>query len=978
MAATIATCQFTSPPLISADPAPDLLQDLTGECAQLQKLFAANERVRNFAEAVACNSGYLKRLIERDREFAARSFSEPPGKLMANVIETTRNAWANAESQDDLMAQLRRGKARAALVTALCDLAGLWNGEIVTHWLTEFADAALEASVDYLLKAAENSGKLTLAGEETPGIGSGYFIFGMGKYGAHELNYSSDIDLIVFYDTMVCQCAEGVEPSVFFTRMTRQLVAIMQDMTGDGYVFRMDLRLRPDPRSTPLAISWGAAASYYESMGQNWERAALIKARPVAGDLACGEALIKELQPFIFRRHLDFAAIADVQSLKRQIHAHKGHGEIAVAGHNIKLGRGGIREIEFFVQTQQLIAGGRAPALRERRTVEMLDALNRAGWISAEAASDLTASYWFLRGIEHRLQMQDDAQTHTLPADPVSLEAFARFAGYASFEDLSDALLSHMRRVQSYYEGLFEGAGELSADEGSLSFTGVADDPDTLQTLDLMGFRQPAEVSTIIRGWHHGRFPATRSERARELLTELMPNILQALSKSSDPDAAFITFDSFLKGLPTGVQLFSLLKANRKLLELLSLIMGTAPRLAETLAKRPRTLDAMLDPGFFEDLPDRAELETLAGEALVPAETLEDVLDRARAVGQEQMFRIGVRFISATANRSQVGKAYSDLADTLIGRLLEAVRAEAVEKYGEMPGGKFIVLAMGKLGGSEMTATSDLDLMTVYDVTDGAALSLGPKQMGASQYYGRMTQRLIAALSVPTAEGLLYEVDMRLRPSGNKGPISVSLDGFKTYHESSAWTWERMALSRARVVAGDEDLRLACEAEIVRVLTKKPDEAALTRDVLDMRQRMIDELFSGDAWDLKLKPGGLVDVEFTAQYLQLKHAWEHPAILHQNAGEALAALCEHGLLSQSDQAEFEGAYELYQTLTQVLRLCVTGTFDADAQADDLHGLLVSAADEPDMAHLDAKLQEVAERVRAIFSKVIGAADPEQS
>ncbi len=379
----------------------------------------------------------------------------------------------------------------------------------------------------------------------------------------------------------------------------------------------------------------------------------------------------------------------------------------------------------------------------------------------------------------------------------------------------------------------------------------------------------------------------------------------------------------------------------------------------------------MLDPGFFEDLPNRAELETLAAEALAPSERLEDVLDHARAVGQEQMFRIGVRFISATASRSQVGKAYSDLADTLIGQLLGAVRGETGEKYGELQGGKFVVIAMGKLGGSEMTATSDLDLMTVYDVDDGAAMSSGPKQLGAAQYFGRMTQRLIAALSVPTSEGLLYEVDMRLRPSGNKGPISVSLDGFKNYHESSAWTWERMALSRARVVAGDESLRKACELEIEKVLTTKPDPKVLTSDVLDMRQRMIDELYKGDIWDLKLKPGGLVDVEFVAQYLQLKHAWESPAILHQNAGEALQALSEHGLLSKADQVELESAYELYQTLTQILRLCIPGSFDPKAPADDLHGLLVSAAHEPDMAQLDAKLADVAEGVRAIFSRIIG-------
>lgn len=970
MAETIATFDLVLPPRLSPNPHPDIIGDLTGESGALRDLLAGDERMSTFLQAVACHSGYLKRLIERDRDFAARCLTEPPEDLMKGVVEHTRNAWVDAEGQDGLMRLLRQGKGRAALVTALCDLAGLWSGQTVTYWLTEFADAALCASVDHLLHAAEQSGKLNPTGGEMPSENSGYFIFGMGKYGAHELNYSSDIDLIVFYDTHVCQCADDVEPPVFFTRMTRQLVSIMQDMTGDGYVFRMDLRLRPDPRSTPLAISVGAAASYYESMGQNWERAALIKARAVAGDIACGEALIKELQPFIFRRHLDFAAIADVQSLKRQIHAHKGHGEIAVAGHNIKLGRGGIREIEFFVQTQQLIAGGRAPVLRGRRTVEMLEALTAAGWISRESAAELEESYWFLRGIEHRLQMLDDAQTHTLPSDEQSLEAFANFAGYVSSAALSEALLSHMHRVQGHYEGLFEGAGQLSAEGGSLSFTGAADDPDTLQTLDRMGFQQPGEIAAIIRGWHHGRFPATRSERARELLTELMPHILQALSKSSDPDGAFVTFDRFLKGLPTGVQLFSLLKANRNLLDLLSLIMGTAPRLAETLAKRPRTLDAMLDPGFFDDLPDRAELNKLVAEALAPAQSLEDVLDHARAIGQEQMFRIGVRFISATANRRQVGKAYSDLADALISRLLEAVRAEAVEKYGDFPDGAFVVIAMGKLGGSEMTATSDLDLMTVYEVGDDTALSSGPKQLSPAQYFGRLTQRLIAALSVPTSEGLLYEVDMRLRPSGNKGPISVSLAGFKSYHENSAWTWERMALSRARVVAGDESLKCACEAAMVKVLTTQQDPGTLSSDVLDMRRRMVEELFKGDPWDLKLKPGGLVDVEFVAQYLQLKHGWEKPAILHQNAGEALLALREHGLLAQEDQVVLEDAYELYQTLTQILRLCVRGQFDAEVPADDLHRLLVSAADEPDMDHLAAKLSELAERVRAIFLSVI--------
>ena len=560
------------------------------------------------------------------------------------------------------------------------------------------------------------------------------------------------------------------EAHVFFTRLTRQLVSIMQDITEDGYVFRMDLRLRPDPRSTPLAISVDAAANYYQSMGQNWERAALIKARAVAGDIDRGEALIAELQPFIFRRNLDFAAIADVQSLKRQIHAHKGHGEIAAAGHNIKLGRGGIREIEFFVQTQQLIAGGRSPALRGRRTIEMLSVLRDAGWITDDAASELTDSYWLLRTVEHRLQMQDDAQIHSLPEGEEALERLSAFCGYESFVQFSEELLGHLTRVQGHYSALFEDADELSVEEGSLSFTGAADDPETLRTLASMGFQQPSEISSVIRGWHHGRFPATRSERARELLTELMPDILKALSGSIDPDAAFVTFDKFLTGLPTGVQLFSLLKANRSFLELLGTIMGSAPRLAEILAKRPRTLDAMLDPGFFDAMPDADELKHIVSEAVGAADSLEEALDLARSVGQEQIFRIGVRFLTATANRRQAGEAYSALADAVIDSLLSAVRADISEKHGEMPGGKFVVVAMGKLGGQEMTASSDLDLMTVYDVPEGIISSEGAKPLSPAQYYGRITQRMIAALSAPTAEGLLYEVDMRLRAVWQQRP----------------------------------------------------------------------------------------------------------------------------------------------------------------------------------------------------------------
>ncbi|MGI9482371.1 MAG: bifunctional [glutamine synthetase] adenylyltransferase/[glutamine synthetase]-adenylyl-L-tyrosine phosphorylase, partial [Hyphomicrobiales bacterium] len=693
MSGTFLTGEFHHPPLAPVEGAADFIGDLRVNGEEISVVISGNEKLAAFLEAVLAGSPYLRGLMLRDSAFTARCLSEPSDKLIEEVVSFARSAWREADGQSELMSLLRIAKHRAALLIALNDLAGFWDVDKVTHWVSEIADATLNSCVDFLLSDAASRGNLLEIDGETPGKGSGFFVLAMGKYGAHELNYSSDIDLMVFYDPLIVKVKEGAEPSVLYLRMTRTLMSMMQDMTGDGYVFRMDLRLRPDPRSTPLAMSVDAAVSYYESMGQNWERAALIKARSVAGDISCGERFLKEIQPFIFRRYLDFAAIADVQSMKRQIHAHKGHGEIAVAGHNIKLGRGGIREIEFFVQTQQLIAGGRAPELRGRRTIEMLNALVDAGWIENEVCEDLTEAYSFLRAIEHRLQMVDDAQTHSLPQSEEQLAAFARFAGYEDVTAFSQALLKRLETVQQHYGALFEAAGELSAEEGSLSFTGAADDPDTLATLEKMGFRQPAEISSIIRSWHHGRFAATRSERARERLTEIMPDLLQALASSADADGAFIAFDRFMRGLPAGVQLFSLLSANRNLLNLLATVMGTAPRLAETLASRPRTLDAMLDPGFFGPLPSPQELRELVADEFKQVSAYEEALDRARMIAHELMFRIGVAIITRSSGRSQAGQAYSTLADELTENLLAHVLREMETAHGKVFGSACAVLA---------------------------------------------------------------------------------------------------------------------------------------------------------------------------------------------------------------------------------------------------------------------------------------------
>jgi glutamate-ammonia-ligase adenylyltransferase len=837
--------------------------------------------------------------------------------------------------------------------------------------LTRFADLTVQASVNWLLRDAARAGKLAPQSEDDPSEACGYVVLAMGKQGAFELNYSSDIDLIVLYDPEAPALAPDVEAPTFFVRMTRNLVGLLQDVTHDGYAFRTDLRLRPDPRATQVAISIEAAAVYYESMGQNWERAAMIKARPAAGDLALGFEFLDRLKPYIWRKYLDFAAIADVQSLKRQIHAVKGHGTIAVEGHNLKLGRGGIREIEFFVQTQQLIAGGRNPKLRGSRTLEMLDALSEAQWITPKAAADMKQAYCFLRRIEHRVQMVDDEQTHLLPAAPEKLERLARFAGFQSAGEFSERLRATLETVQGHYAALFEDATALGAETGSLVFTGGEDDAETLETLSRMGFRQPSEISATVRGWHFGRYGATRSAKSRELLTELMPALLTALGRSGDADTAFLAFDRFLAGLPAGVQLFSMLKANPNLLDLICTILGTAPRLAEQLSHRPRVLDAVLDPGFFGPMPKPAEFKAQAASIIPPGLPLDETVDRARIVGREQIFRVGVRVLSETASAEEAGVAFSAIAESLLGILHDAVLAKLIESHGRVPGGRSAVIAMGKLGGHEMTAGSDLDLILIYDADEGAEFSDGSKPLSVSAYYARLTQRLVAALSAPTAEGVLYDVDLRLRPSGSQGPVAASLASFKAYHMASSWTWEKLALTRARIVYGDLSLKAELEHAIRDVLCQLRDAEATRADMRDMRRLMLKEKGEGRLWDIKQVRGGLVEIEFITQILQLLHAHKTPDILDTNTFAALEKLEAAGALPAPKSQALREACSLYHRLTQVLRLCINTSYVPNEQPTGLNRLVASAAGAPDIVTAESLLADVQSVIASLFEEIVG-------
>ncbi len=927
------------------------------------------ETVRRLIGGILAGSPYLSGLLRRDPARLVRLLATPPDEMRAELLKEVAQGAEAARSVAELMAALRSFKNSIALLTALTDLGGVWTLADVTGTLTQAADAAVQHAVHFLFRQAVANGSW-LSDDPTPERDSGFFVLGMGKYGAHELNYSSDIDLIVFYDRDKLKLRHDVEPQPFFVRMTRELVRILQERTGDGYVFRTDLRLRPDPGATQVALSTDAALTYYESFGQNWERAAMIKARPIAGDIEAGRALLSELSPFIWRKYLDFAAIADIHAMKRQIHAHRGFGEIGVAGHNIKLGRGGIREIEFFAQTQQLIAGGRQPDLRTPATLAALDRLSARGWIKPQVRDELTRSYEFLRGIEHRLQMVADEQTHALPESPDALASLARFAGYQSAEEFAATLVEHLETVQGHYAALFEDMPELTRGGVNMVFAGESDDPQTVEALAKMGYSQPDQVIAAVRGWHHGRYPAVRSAKARELLTEVQAVLIEALAQTANPDGAFASFDRFLEQLPAGVQLFSLLRANPSLLRLVADIMGSAPRLARILSRRRRVLDAVLDPRVIGTLPTSEGLEALMREEIGSAADLQEILDRARVIGNEQAFLIGVRILSGIIGASQAGGAYALLADHLIRALQEAVEADFARVHGRIPGGTAAVVAMGKLGGREMTAASDLDLIVVYDCAPDTIHSDGPRPLAPSQYYARLTQRLISALSSPTAEGALYEVDLRLRPSGQKGPVATQLSSFIEYQATSAWTWEHMALTRARVITGTPEMRAKVEKAISDTIARPRDRSRIAADVRDMRQRIATEKGSDELWDLKQVRGGIVDIEFMAQHLQLVHAAEHPDVLDQNTVRALQKLEGKGLIPEGGGAVLIPAARLLNDLTQIVRLCVDGAFRPDEAPQGLKDLLARAADAIGFERLEAELRQTLAETASLFDRVV--------
>ena len=922
----------------------------------------------DFLSGVFAASPFLSQLIRQNTEILvkimARAGEDPVAEVIAEAFSCAERG-AHAASQTELMQHLRRGKETLALGLALADCAGLWDVEAITRALSRYADASVGAAIDWLTKAAADRGEITLPALDHPGMHSGLTVIGMGKLGALELNYSSDIDLIVLFDADKARSiyTGRKSPNEFYVRMTRDLVKIMQERTADGYVFRTDLRLRPDASITPVALSVEAAESYYESTGQNWERSAMIKARPMAGDTRLGAAFLDHIQPFVWRTALDFNAIAEVEAITEKIRAQQRSGPFRLPGHNVKLGRGGIREIEFFVQTQQMVAGGRDRHLRVSGTLEGLNRLAQAGHIDGPTRDALSDAYKFLRTIEHRLQMVNDEQTQTLPKDEDALLRFSRFLGFDDTNAFRLAYEEVLAIVKRAYDTLFQSA------EPELEDT--IDDVDSPH-LSALGYTQPQIVEQILERWRSGQYRALKSERSRELAHELEGAILNAFAKADEPDQALGRFDEVLSRLPAGVQLFSLIRANPWLLEQLSDIMAGAPRLARMLERKPNLLDIFLDRDCDDQIATLDAAKVDLAYLIEGARDYEDVLDTARRWANDQKFLIGTRLISGELNAAEAAMRLSHVADAVVQGLFPAVLEEFAVQHGVIDGGRFGIVALGKLGERHMTMNSDIDLVFVYDAPESSKQSDGKRALTPSHYYARLAQRMINALSALTAQGELYDVDMRMRPQGQKGPIATRLESLRGYYLDQAWTYEYQAILKARIIADQDGLGAQVQQALRDALARPRDSKAVLGDVAVMQKRLHDHFKRTDPFAIKHVPGGMMDLEFIAQALSLVHAHTDPGLIGLDAEEVFDRLGTDKILDPENAAQLVQTAKQYRYLQSVMRTALEGRFEADTAPTLLKKRMAEESGFADFEALREGLVASQRFVLELFETLVGS------
>ena len=820
------------------------------------------------------------------------------------------------------------------MAVALGDLAGELSLEEVTTALSRFADDALDLAV------------ATAITERVPDAEpQGLAVLALGKLGSGELNYSSDIDLILLFDPCTLPRRERDEPGEAAVRIGKRIVELLQARTGDGYVQRVDLRLRPSPEVTPIVLPVDAAITHYESSALPWERAAFIRARAAGGDKALGQRFLDEIKPFVWRRAVDFGAIDEIRQVSLRIRDHYAQGQAFGPGYDLKRGQGGIREVEFFTQVQQLIHGGREPGLRAPATLDALRDLAAAGHLEREVAAALAEAYRALRTAEHRVQMIDDQQTHRLPLDPAALDAVARLGGLDDGSTLLASLAPHVEAVSRQFDKLVDQPSKrLSIDPALLR-----------DELAKLGFTDVETVVRRIGDWRSGRAKALRSAPALAAFEAMLPTLLEAIARAGDPAHALNRFADVVERMPSGVNLFRLLEARPLLADYLARVLSHAPVLAEQLAVRPALLDGLVDDSSFDQPPDAAMISTLLSSAIVN-EPLDRALELARRMINERRFAYGVQLVAGVRKPMLMAAAYSDLAEGAIDALAAATERDFAESHGRVAGGEMVILALGRLGGRALTNASDLDLIFLFDAAAGSA-SDGAKSLTATDYYNRLASRIVASLSVPTAAGPLYEVDTRLRPEGAKGMLAVHVAAFDAYQREQAWTWERMALTRARPVYGTREGRARITTLIDTLLRLPTDPAATRADAKRMRWEMARHKPPTGSLDIKLGEGGLVDLEFAVQTLQLTSG----VGLDPNMALAIAALATGGLIDPVLAQDFD----LLTRMLVIMRLVAPGGEPATASQQ----LVATVCGLPDWpALLDAQAA-ARQRIAATWQEV---------
>ncbi|HET9428138.1 MAG TPA: bifunctional [glutamine synthetase] adenylyltransferase/[glutamine synthetase]-adenylyl-L-tyrosine phosphorylase [Allosphingosinicella sp.] len=886
--------------------------------------------------------GNLKDALDRARRYSPylgqqlERFPDIEAALTAGDLDRAMELARTEAQGDDVSAALRRERNAYSLAVGIGDLAGIFSLEQVTCAMSEVADRSLQRAIDQALI------------ERTPGEQPrGFAAIALGKLGGHELNYSSDVDLVFLYDPETLPLRPREETGQAALRVAQRVVELIQKRTEEGFAFRIDLRLRPSPEVTPIALPVDAAISYYESSALPWERAAFIRARHSAGDEQIGRYFLEAIHPFVWRRSVDFGAIGEIQSISRRIRSHYSQGQKFGPGFDVKRGRGGIREAEFFAQIHQLIHGGRDPSLRSAATLPAIAALREAGRISEEAAEVLASAYRVLRTVEHRLQMVDDRQTHSLPLEPGALGDVAQLHGLADGAALLALLQPHVDGIAALYDSL--------AGEEEVRLPVHVEDLEA--QLSTAGFEDPAAARLRIEGWRGGKSKSLRSAAAGEAFEVMLPGVIEAFGKAPDPMRAMNRFDDLICGLPTGVNFFRLLSARPSLTNHLATILSHAPVLAEQLGRRPELLDGLIDETAFAKTAPVPELIEQFGRSDRAGEDYQQVLDCVRRRVNERRFALGVQLIVAHRDPIEVAEGYSRIAEAAINVLADAATAEFQQRHGTVPGSELLILGLGRLGGEALTFASDLDIVYLFSGTHEAE-SDGPRPLRATDYFNRLAPRVSAALSVPTAAGPLYDVDTRLRPSGADGMLAVSLESFERYQREQAWTWEHMALLRGRPVYGSPPGRAELARTILDILSEPRDPNRVTADVVRMRSDIASHKPAAGPFDIKLGPGGLVDLEFAVHTLQLRHRIG----LDPHLEVAIEALVDAGLLSD----DIDPALRLLTRMLVMFRLVAP---QSGEPPEATRPLVADACGLPDWNALLAAHEQARQRIRRLWREV---------